>query len=307
MSFDKNPQLRITADDCDSTIEHYETLLKQGWNPADKFFLSDTLFGYPTRWCQRSGTEEEKIGRLRWLIAHGADVNAVDGIDETPLKEALSHEGEDKVVQFLIDSGADLDLCGVLWDVCYWRDMKYLEWYLSLGADVNAVDEAGNTALSRCCDKGYTKKVRLLLKHGADPTILNNQGQNCLMGECTKKSLFPSLVELVCPHGVDITQTADEYPIAFDDVKDWGLAEFQAHYGHFENVLWLLDRADYKHKDLPHLTKIAKLASYSKKGTEVLIYCLEHGVALTDGMIASIKNSKNKAILNYLQEHGEGR
>ena len=210
----KKPQaLCITTDDCDSTIEHYEMLLKQGWNPADKFFLSDTLFSYPIRWCQRSGTEEEKIGRLRWLIAHGADVNAVDNY--------------------------------------------------------------GNTALSNCCYAGYTKKVRLLLKHGADPTILDNEGHNCLMGECTKKSLFPSLVELVCSHGVDINQTAD-YNDIFEEDKDWGLAEFQAHYEHFENVLWLLDRADYKHKDLPHLTKIAKLASYSKKGTEVLIYCLEH-------------------------------
>ena len=299
----KKPQaLCITTDDCDSTIEHYEMLLKQGWNPADKFFLSDTLFSYPIRWCQRRGTEEEKIGRLRWLIAHGADVNAVDKINRTPLKEALRHEGEDKVVQFLIDSGADLDLSGALWEVCYWRDMKYLEWYLSLGADVNAVDNYGNTALSNCCYAGYTKKVRLLLKHGADPTILDNEGHNCLMGECTKKSLFPSLVELVCSHGVDINQTAD-YNDIFEEDKDWGLAEFQAHYEHFENVLWLLDRADYKHKDLPHLTKIAKLASYSKKGTEVLIYCLEHGVALTDDMIASIKNSKNKAMLNYLKEH----
>lgn len=170
----------------------------------------------------------------------------------------------------------------------------------------NAVDNYGNTALSNCCYAGYTKKVRLLLKHGADPTILDNEGHNCLMGECTKKSLFPSLVELVCSHGVDINQTAD-YNDIYEEDKDWGLAEFQAHYEHFENVLWLLDRADYKHKDLPHLTKIAKLASYSKKGTEVLIYCLEHGVALTDGMIASIKNSKNKAMLNYLQEHGGGR
>lgn len=170
----------------------------------------------------------------------------------------------------------------------------------------NAVDNNGNTALSNCCYAGYTKKVRLLLKHGADPTILDNEGHNCLMGECTKKSLFPSLVELVCSHGVDINQTAD-YNDIYEEDKDWGLAEFQAHYEHFENVLWLLDRADYKHKDLPHLTKIAKLASYSKKGTEVLIYCLEHGVALTDGMVASIKNSKNKAMLNYLQEHGGGR
>lgn len=157
----------------------------------------------------------------------------------------------------------------------------------------NAVDNYGNTALSNCCYAGYTKKVRLLLKHGADPTILDNEGHNCLMGECTKKSLFPSLVELVCSHGVDINQTAD-YNDIYEEDKDWGLAEFQAHYEHFENVLWLLDRADYKHKDLPHLTKIAKLASCSKKGTEVLIYCLEHGVALTDGMIASIKKARTK-------------
>lgn len=42
-----------------------------------------------------------------------------------------------------------------------------VELLLSRGADVNAEDEEGNTALSRAMENGYKDLAELLLKNGA--------------------------------------------------------------------------------------------------------------------------------------------
>ena len=48
---------------------------------------------------------------------------------------------------------------------------------VDLGADVNAVDGAGNTALHHVVDKGFDSVVEYLVAHGADLDATNSRGQ----------------------------------------------------------------------------------------------------------------------------------
>lgn len=51
---------------------------------------------------------------------------------------------------------------------------------LELGADVNAVDGSGSTALHHVVDKGFDQVVALLAEHGADLDAPNGRGQTAL-------------------------------------------------------------------------------------------------------------------------------
>lgn len=48
---------------------------------------------------------------------------------------------------------------------------------VSLGADVNSVNKAGNTALHGAASNGYPEVVRLLADKGAKLDVRNNRGQ----------------------------------------------------------------------------------------------------------------------------------
>jgi hypothetical protein len=51
---------------------------------------------------------------------------------------------------------------------------------LDLGSDVNAVNEAGDTALHGAVSLGYDAVVRVLASHGADVNLRNKRGQTPL-------------------------------------------------------------------------------------------------------------------------------
>jgi ankyrin repeat protein len=109
---------------------------------------------------------------VRYLIAHGANVN-YRGAEwgKTPLSEAASN-GFDDVVEILIKAGADprvkdrsgynafaLAVLGGQNDVAE-ALMKY--------GDVNGADSSGNTLLMAATTTGQTEAIRWLIDKGAD-------------------------------------------------------------------------------------------------------------------------------------------
>jgi ankyrin repeat protein len=93
----------------------------------------------------------DNVGAVRSLIADGADVNARNAYNETPLMRAGSH-GYTKTIRLLIKSGAD----------------------------VNAKSADGYTPLILSAQYGYADAVRLLLEAGADLRAKNNDGMSAL-------------------------------------------------------------------------------------------------------------------------------
>ena len=58
--------------------------------------------------------------------------------------------------------------------------MEITQYLLEHGAQVNAQNESGQTAIHYACSKNHGDVVRLLLKHGAHVTIVNAQRQTAL-------------------------------------------------------------------------------------------------------------------------------
>lgn len=93
-----------------------------------------------------------RVDHVRWLLAHGANPNAVDESGWTALMYAV--------------------LC------CHTKIVGPL---LEAGTDPNALDDAGNTALMLAitntqpkCDTG---SITRLIDHGADPAVLDSMGR----------------------------------------------------------------------------------------------------------------------------------
>lgn len=119
----------------------------------------------------------------RWLVAHGADINAKDLYGNTPLhKEAARWQGN----------------VGLL---------------VRLGADVEARDNDGNTPLHRAACKGAAETVEQLLALGADPLARNSEGLTPLeqsLRECRNADIVnaAAVAELLVAAGDGATPAA---------------------------------------------------------------------------------------------------
>ena len=91
---------------------------------------------------------------LRLLLERGADPN-LRGADERTALQAAAHfgfDGYEGAVKILVDAGAEIDACNWL----------------------------GETALMIAARQGYVKFVKALLVAGADPSIRDKRGQTAL-------------------------------------------------------------------------------------------------------------------------------
>ena len=104
---------------------------------------------------------------------------------QTPLLRMLTlnkvRRGDPEMVRFLLDCGADVnaqddDNWTPLYPAAWNGRLDLVQILLEHGATVNAPTRSGETPLSKAAEKGHVDVVRLLLEHGADPNISDFRG-----------------------------------------------------------------------------------------------------------------------------------
>ena len=132
---------------------------------------------------------------VRLLLELGADANQPSKDYGSPLHTACwqgdGNNGRDtreveETIQLLIDAGADPNLLSretrPLHEAVFgdWGSPTSVRVLLSRGADINAPNENGQTALMVAAQHGEVECLRLLLEAGANRTLKDNQGKIAL-------------------------------------------------------------------------------------------------------------------------------
>ena len=148
--------------------------------------------------------EDKEIRRIQKMIQDSPDlINATGEGGMTPISRAAG-AGWLRVVAFLLDHGAVLD-SAALFQATQWGNKAMVDFLIARGADVNATDDSGGTALHLAAQKGYLSVAETLIQHGANLEARNarmNQGQTPLH----RATIYgrPALVALLLAKGADV-------------------------------------------------------------------------------------------------------
>lgn len=142
-----------------------------------------------------------QVEMVKYLLSRGADVNAKAIYDRTALFTAISRNNVE-LTSLLLEAGADTSI------MCNGRtalnisvstdDVKMTELLLAHSADVNIADEYHNTPLYMAYCRKNLEIGRILLLHGADPTI-----------ECNGRSVSEEFLRSVRQHETNDAKSPD--------------------------------------------------------------------------------------------------
>ena len=175
-----NPEIKGPMPDCEPLFSRMPSFARPKNVPKVMTELEDQII---------RAAALDQVEDVRSLIAKGADVNAHDPLDATPLSYAVRSgsrkRGHVPVIQLLLQHGANPNVsvsCRLtpLMYAVQRGDVKAVELLLAHKADVNATTHEGYTALMGASVLGSPEIVSLLLKNGANVTAQTRDGQTAL-------------------------------------------------------------------------------------------------------------------------------
>ena len=129
-----------------------------------------------------------KVDVLTLLLKHNADVNSMSDTGSTPLRSACYKTNLD-IVKLLIHNNADIKKANYVGGpslINSVQSVELCELLLRNGAEVNAQDIKGKTALHYAIQEKRLETTKLLLSFGADPFLESSLKDDALQTACLK-------------------------------------------------------------------------------------------------------------------------
>lgn len=283
--------LHAAAVAIDGTADLVEYLLSQGCDPNARTRDRNTPIGL--------AAAQGRTDTVAVLLAHGANPNRKDRLRRNPLTWAIA-KGDQKTVDVLLRHGAKvMDRHGdtPLHVAATEGSVEMVEHLLASGANVNAADKRGQTALHQVAwlsrpgnDLAHQKMAEVLIRHGADPTLADQQGRtpvheaiengaqwlsNYLLDHGGKTDPF-IIAAVGNPEWIKERATSDPQVVTRVDGRGYTLLHWAAMTGATPVVHILLShQADPNAKDQEGQTPLHMAAVHQQKGVAQLL--LTHG------------------------------
>jgi len=205
------------------------------------------------------------------LLKSGADVNAKDQFNETPLIYAAQGVSLE-IVKLLVNDGAKIDFRGEKG----WTPLRYAvvkgrseiaRFLVENGAKVNSVDTLGETPLYAAVFKQNTDLARFLIRNGAELNFVTRRGGTCLMTAVGPLGSL-EMVRLLVESDADLELKANEVFIA--------AVHSASAYGGTEILKYLLENGLSFFTSYPAGPSIIEsLEKFNEKGTQETIRFLK--------------------------------
>lgn len=181
---------------CDKNKIEILSLLKEyGADFNDKSRNGNTLLTLAIRpllgrLCMRSQEDFKKqLKLINFLLDNGADINLGNRNGDTPLyllikdhKWQHNEEGYKQALELFVQRGANVNAKTMyfgrtpLYEAANIEDIIVIEFLVSHGAEINAMDIDEQTPLHRAAKNGFAKATELLIKLGADVDAVDGDG-----------------------------------------------------------------------------------------------------------------------------------
>ncbi|KAJ3459672.1 hypothetical protein MRS44_015745 [Fusarium solani] len=158
---------------------------------------------------------------MKLLMDKGVNTKATDDDGCTALHLVAESSADDKTkeraVEFLVKDGADVNArdnrqCTPL-DYSVWQgspsNEKMTEILLNHGADVHALDDEGSTSIMHASIQGSISVMKMLLQAGVDVSVRNKKGCTALDFAAAADGDHEARFKLLQEHGAEITTLAD--------------------------------------------------------------------------------------------------
>ena len=163
---------------------------------------------------------------LQAVIDLGANVNAINKHNGTSLILS-SVNGDIDAMNILSDSGVDANTVDVKGDtllhIAIHKNVKLetLQAIIDHGADVNATNKDGATALILACNVAQRVLVKVLLTAGADTTITDASGDTCLH-KLFQREFDQETLQMLLDYGIPVDATNKHHQTAYALACDQG-------------------------------------------------------------------------------------
>jgi ankyrin repeat protein len=192
---------------------------------------------------------------IQMLLESGADVNAQGG-DYSNALHAASYKGHNKIAQMLLDRDADVNAQGGAYGNALQAALtggydKIAQMLLDSGADVNTQGGAYGNALQAASHRGHDKIMQMLLDKGADVNAQGGRYGNAL--QAASHGGHEKIAQMLLDRGADVNAQGGRYGNAL---------QAASHGGHEKIIQMLLGSGADVNAQGGHYSNALQAASY---------------------------------------------